>query len=185
MANIVTDGEKFLGVSVNVDTEEKRSKYHNDRSGYWTIEDIVATTKEAGDLDVTGDMTVTGDLTVTGDGSTADLAVDGDATVSGVLNLQSVDAYGSGGAVDLTKSVHHIFTLTVATGTLAAGTEGQLIMFSMTGQTNQVNTMTITVANPSWGGAGTLLFNTAGDGCTLVYAGSKWNIVGNNGVTVA
>ena len=69
---IVTDGEKFLGVSASVDTKERRSKYHNDRSEHWTIEDIVATAKADGDLDVTGDMTVTGDLTVAGDGSATD-----------------------------------------------------------------------------------------------------------------
>tara|TARA_R110002074_G_scaffold194395_1_gene360444 strand:+ start:87 stop:500 length:414 start_codon:yes stop_codon:yes gene_type:complete len=40
---IVTTGSKFLGVSGSVDTTEKRSANINDKTEYWTIEDIAQT----------------------------------------------------------------------------------------------------------------------------------------------
>ena len=45
--------------------------------------------------------------------------------------------------------------------------------------------MVITVTNPAWGGAGTMTFDTVGQGCTLQYINSKWFCIGNNGVTFA
>jgi len=116
MANIVTEGEKFLGVSASVDTKERRSKYHNDRSEHWTIEDIVATAKEDGDLDVTGDMTVTGDLTVTGDGSAADLTVTGAATVGSLavsaLGTVPTSATDTGTLGEIRILADHIYVCT-------------------------------------------------------------------------
>jgi len=40
---IVTTGSKFLGISSGVDTTEKRSVHHDNKTEYWTIEDIAQT----------------------------------------------------------------------------------------------------------------------------------------------
>jgi hypothetical protein len=45
--------------------------------------------------------------------------------------------------------------------------------------------MVITVANPGWGGAGTITFNATGEACTLQYVNAKWFCIGNNGATFA
>ena len=114
----VTAGQKFLGVSANVETKERRSKYHNDRSEHWTIEDIVATAKADGDLDVTGDVTVTGDLTVTGDGSATDLTVTGAATVGSLavsaLGTAPAAASSTGTLGEIRILGDYIYVCTVA-----------------------------------------------------------------------
>jgi len=43
-------------------------------------------------------------------------------------------------------------------------------------------TMTITVTNAAWGGAGGMSFTSNGAGCILQYIASKWVCIGNNGV---
>jgi hypothetical protein len=45
--------------------------------------------------------------------------------------------------------------------------------------------MVITVANPAWGGAGTITFDAVGDACTLQYMAAKWFCIGNNGCVFA
>lgn len=75
------------------------------------------------------------------------------------------------------------FTTTGAeTATLAAGVAGQIKTFAMVAAAGN---MVITVTNPGWGGAGTMTFTTAGQGCTLQYASNKWFCIGNNGVAFA
>ena len=73
-------------------------------------------------------------------------------------------------------------TVTTTTATLAAGAEGQIKVFAMY---QESGTMTITVSNPAWGGAGTITFNTVGKACTLQYINSKWFCIGNNGAVFA
>jgi hypothetical protein len=86
------------------------------------------------------------------------------------------------GAASLTKTMSYFTTGGAETATLAAGVDGQLKMFTMIGDGGD---MVVTVTNPSWGGSGTLTFASVGDACTLIYAGSKWSLIGNNGVVAA
>lgn len=83
-------------------------------------------------------------------------------------------------AADLTKSVSWFATGGPETGTLAAGTDGQIKTFIMD---TDGGDMVITVTNPGWGGTGTITFNAVGQACTLQYINSKWFCIGNNGAT--
>jgi hypothetical protein len=88
----------------------------------------------------------------------------------------------SGSAASLTTTTSYFSTVTSSTATLAAGVNGQIKTFVMV---QASGSMVITVANPGWGGAGTITFNAQGDGCTLQYVNSKWYCIGNNSVTLA
>jgi len=85
------------------------------------------------------------------------------------------------GAASLTKTLSYFTTGGGETATLAAGTEGQIKMFSFV--TTDAGSMVITVTNAGWkaSGTGTITFDDIGDGCTLMYANAKWCVVGNNG----
>jgi hypothetical protein len=65
---------------------------------------------------------------------------------------------------------------------LAAGVSGQIKTFVMFQESGN---MVITVANPGWGGAGTITFNATAQACTLQYVNGKWFCIGNNGATFA
>jgi hypothetical protein len=88
----------------------------------------------------------------------------------------------SGSAANLALTTSYFSTVTSSTATLAAGVEGQIKTFVMTQASGN---MVITVTNPGWGGAGTITFNAAGDGCILQYINAKWYCIGNNSVTLA
>jgi hypothetical protein len=66
--------------------------------------------------------------------------------------------------------------------TLSAGVNGQVRVFAMG---NYGGNMVVTVANPAWGGAGTMTFSAVGIACTLKYINNKWFCIGNNGCTFA
>jgi len=85
------------------------------------------------------------------------------------------------GAASLTKTLSYFTTGGAETATLAAGTEGQIKMFSFV--TTDAGSMVITVTNAGWkaSGTGTITFDDIGDGCILMYANAKWCVVGNNG----
>ena len=88
----------------------------------------------------------------------------------------------NGGSVNLSCYSTIFSTSGASTATMAAGTAGQIVTFMMSGASGA---MVITVTNAGWGGAGTMTFNTTGQGCTLQYVSNKWYCVGNNGVTFA
>ena len=73
-------------------------------------------------------------------------------------------------------------TAAAETATLAAGSPGQVKVFAMKGDGGD---MVITVANPAWGGAGTITFSAVGQACTMMYISSKWFCIGNNGAAFA
>ena len=98
------------------------------------------------------------------------------------LLLTSSEDLADGAAASLDKTTSYFTTGGTETATLAAGSDGLVKIFSMI---SDGGNMTITVTNPSWGGDGELLFADVGDGCVLIYAGSKWNLVGNNGVVAS
>ena len=83
--------------------------------------------------------------------------------------------------VGLTTS--YFSTAAAETATLAAGTTGQIKVFSAV--SIAAGNMVITVTNAGWksSGTGTITFGTIGAGCTLQYTNSKWFCIGNNGCT--
>jgi len=98
--------------------------------------------------------------------------------------FESVDVLTNGGAVNLSTYSTRFTTSTASTGTMAAGTAGQIKSLMMSGDGGD---MVITVTNAGWktSGTGTMTFANIGDGCTVQYVNSKWYCVGNNGVTFA
>jgi hypothetical protein len=85
-------------------------------------------------------------------------------------------------AANLALTTSYFSTVTSTTATLAAGVNGQIKVFAMYEQSGN---MVITVANPGWGGAGTITFNATGEGCILQYINAKWFCIGNNGAAFA
>ena len=131
----------------------------------------------AGKLTANGDAHCEGTQTHSGSVSTY-----GELYVGESLSVNSEDL-GDGATVSQDVVMSYFSTAGAETADLAVGASaGQVKMFSMISDSGN---MVITCANPAWGGSGTLTFNAVGDGCTLVYAGSKWNVVGNNGVVLA
>lgn len=80
-------------------------------------------------------------------------------------------------AANLALTTSYFSTVTASTATLAAGVNGQIKTFAMYLASGN---MVITVANPGWGGAGTITFSSAGQACTLQYINAKWFCIGNN-----
>jgi hypothetical protein len=84
-------------------------------------------------------------------------------------------------AVNVTSSISHLNTTAGAhAGALADGTNGQIKIITMiTDGGNSV--VTPTNAN----GFSTVTFADVGDTATLIFTGSKWNIISSHSVTVA
>jgi len=98
------------------------------------------------------------------------------------LNNSSEDLAASAGA-NLALTTSYFTTAAAETVTLAAGTAGQIKVFSAVDVT--AGNMVITVTNAGWkaSGTGTITFGSRGVGCTLQYTNSKWYCIGNNGCT--
>ena len=97
------------------------------------------------------------------------------------LNNSSEDLV-NGAAASLGTTTSYFSTTSAETATLAAGVAGQIKTFAMYAD---VGNMVITVANPGWGGGGTITFNDQGDACTLQYINGRWFCIGNNGCVFA
>ena len=83
-------------------------------------------------------------------------------------------------AIDLTKPVTTIAGIAGSlTHTMAAGTEGQIKVITCLSLTSGESTITVT--NSAWGGNNRVVLDAAGEGVTLIYAGSKWNLMGGKG----
>jgi hypothetical protein len=95
------------------------------------------------------------------------------------------------GAASLTKTSSYFTTgnndsvISPETGTLAAGTNGQVKTFAAVDVS--LGDMVITVTNAGWKsiGTGTITFDSDGQACTLQYINAKWFCIGNNGATFA
>jgi hypothetical protein len=98
------------------------------------------------------------------------------------LNNSSEDLAASA-AASLALTTSYFTTAAAETATLAAGTAGQIKVFSAV--SIAAGNMVITVTNAGWksSGTGTITFATIGVGCTLQYTNSKWYCIGNNGCT--
>lgn len=108
--------------------------------------------------------------------------VGGNLKTAGSLVLNGSEDLASGAAANLLVTASYFSTSGPETATLAAGTNGQIKTFMMLADGGD---MVITVTNAAWGGAGTMTFDTVGDGCTLQYINNKWFCIGNNGVSFA
>ena len=101
------------------------------------------------------------------------------------LFIASSEDLAASAAASLTTYNSYFTTAAAETATLAAGTTGQIKVFSAVDITS--GNMVITVTNAGWksSGTGTITFATRGAGCTLQYVNSKWFCIGNNGATFA
>lgn len=122
--------------------------------------------------DASEGLTASGYATVIGNVTGGNLLTSGKVIFNGAEDLANL------AAVSLATTTSYFTTAAAETATLAAGTAGQIKIFSMVGSAGN---MVITVANPVWGGAGTITFSAVGQGCTLQYINSKWCCIGNNG----
>lgn len=100
------------------------------------------------------------------------------------LFLTGSEDLASTAAASLTKTTSYFTTAAAETATLAAGTDGQVKVLAMAGDTGD---MVVTVSNAGWktSGSGTITFNDIGDAVTLLYTNSKWYCIGNNGAVFA
>jgi hypothetical protein len=94
------------------------------------------------------------------------------------LFLTGSEDLADAGAASLSKSVSYFTTSTnPETATLAAGTDGQIKILAMAGDSGD---MIVTVTNAGWksSGTGTVTFNEIGQTVTLMYFNSKWYAIG-------
>jgi hypothetical protein len=88
------------------------------------------------------------------------------------------------GAVPVTNSiVNYTSTATGNALTLADGVEGQLLTILYVAEAAGTDTGILTPTNR--GGYATITFNAIGDSVTLVFANTRWYIIGSRGVTIA
>lgn len=94
------------------------------------------------------------------------------------LLLTGSEDLANAGAASLTKTVSYFTTSTnPETATLAAGTDGQVKILAMAGDSGD---MVVTVTNAGWksSGTGTITFTDIGQTVTLMYFNSKWYATG-------
>jgi hypothetical protein len=94
----------------------------------------------------------------------------------------SAEDLADAAAINLGVTTSYFVTAGAETTTLADGAEGQIKNLVCAGY---VGDMIVTVASAGWGGAGTITFDAAGQGCQLIFLGGNWWCIGNNGATFA
>jgi len=168
----VTGGTITSSGTISVDLPSNISVTGNITGGNLITSGLITSTGNVtgGNLVTGGVITATGNIT------------GGNINTAGVLKLNGSEDLAASAAANLLVTASYFTTIAAETATLAAGTAGQIKTFMMAGDGGD---MVITVTNPAWGGAGTMTFDTVGQGCTLQYINSKWFCIGNNGVTFA
>lgn len=122
------------------------------------------------------------------------LSIDGGSSISindltrnnDPMFLPSSEDLVASAAASLTTTLTYFATSASETGTLGAGSVGQIKVFTADDITG--GTMQITVTNAGWkaSGTGTMTFSNRGSSCILLYASTnKWYCIGNNGVVFA
>jgi hypothetical protein len=103
--------------------------------------------------------------------------------VPGLLNLaQTPETLTSSGAVAITTAISLISSSATALAlTLADGNNGQLkfVVMTVDGGGDGVITPTNLLGNT------TITFNDAGDSVLLLFTGTTWAVISNNGATIA
>jgi hypothetical protein len=168
----VTGGTITTSGTISIDLPSNISISGNVTGGNLITSGLITSTGNVtcGNLITGGVVTATGNIT------------GGNINTAGVLKLNGSEDLADAAAANLLVTASYFTTVAAETATLAAGTAGQIKTFMMAGDGGD---MVITVTNPAWGGAGTMTFDTVGQGCTLQYINSKWFCIGNNGVTFA
>ena len=69
--------------------------------------------------------------------------------------------------------------------TLADGVDGQLKIFAVVAAGNAADSVKITPANMAGGSKITFAADPTGLGCSMIFDGTNWTVVGNNGGTIA
>jgi hypothetical protein len=123
--------------------------------------------------------TYTYDFT-TSDGGTTVTVFDLSRNMDPIYLPSNQSTTGLFGVVSLLTTATYINASIVGSGTLAAGTDGQIktIMLAVPG-----NSYTVTVTNAGWKSSGTggITLTAIGQAVTLQYINSKWYAIGNNG----
>jgi hypothetical protein len=117
----------------------------------------------------------------TSDGGTTITVIDQNRNLDPIY-LPSAEDLAASAAANVNLTTSYFSTGSAETATLAAGVTGQIKVFAMFADSGD---MVITVANPGWGGAGTITFSAQGQACTLMYINAKWFAIGNNGAVFA
>lgn len=87
-------------------------------------------------------------------------------------------------AITLDHSLTSVSCATDAAATLGDGYDGQVKFIACPALSGGV--FEVSVESAAWtGAAGTITFDTVGQGCTLVFVDGLWTCVGNNGATFA
>lgn len=109
----------------------------------------------------------------------------GSTAVKRGFKLSGVEDLANAAAADITKATSYFTTAGSETATLAAGSSGDVKIFTAVDVT--AGNMVITVTNAGWkaSGTGTITFSSRGSSCILQYVNSKWFCIGNNGASFA
>ena len=101
---------------------------------------------------------------------------------AGLVNWSSSEDLADAGAASLAVMTSFFATGGAETSSLAAGIyPGQMKILSCAAHGGN---MVTTVANPAWGGSGTITFTGAGSSCMLIFLNSLWHVVGSHAVTL-
>ena len=100
---------------------------------------------------------------------------------------QAVQTLTADGSTSLTANVTSAITVinatsSIGTVTLADGSDGQVKTFI---NTSTAGTFIITITPTNLRGYTSVLLNAQGESVTLLFKGSKWNIIAGNGYTTA
>jgi len=133
-----------------------------------------------------GDITNAGDIacdTITSDASTVVTINDGIVGLLEAVTTSSADpGVGVGSLTTVITAVTTDDTGTLADEvSLADGTTGQIKIFTLKADTE---TTGLKIVPAHLAGGTYILLEDVGDGCVLVYDGTSWIVVGNNGGTI-
>ena len=136
--------------------------------------------KTSGGIDVTGVSTFTGNTSVTGNITCTGIEI--------VNGNEIITDSASAASLTVATTIFNMSADADKTITLAAGTEGQIKYFTCkavdTG--NKIRLHPVTSGTSTLQGANVYVdFDAAGEGATLMYKDSKWNVLGLGGATTA
>ena len=109
----------------------------------------------------------------------ADASTGHSVHAAGNILMSGTQALSATGDVDLTKPVTTFTIAGVYTHNMAAGTEGQIKVLTCISRSSDSSVITVTNAGWKASGTGTITMDAVGESATLIYAGSKWNIIGS------